>query len=363
LTAYGDAALSGECDKVLRAVEGGRSATLNSAAFSLGQLVAGGELGEKTTAQALIAAAKAIDMPTSEAYRIVRSGMRAGARRPRRNPGRPAKAWVESADDLLANAHRVHSFTGQAGNTDLRTYVALLLVAGHANSPVFSASFRQIAELAHIGSARKSADTKTVRRSLRRLVTAGLLRQEQQGKGTLASVWRLASNEERVRDDPINTYYRRTFSGVIFHPGSWNNVIWERGALGPSACRVWHSLASEGPQSQADLARATGLDRHTIASALHALDEWSLATCDGRVWSCLPFDAFDVADALGVYGKDVLRRCWFAQQREAYRAVQEHRPPPQPVGEVRLDVASGNIVAVETGEVVRIAPERVAPAA
>jgi hypothetical protein len=80
---YGLAALREESARVAASCEGTRNDTLNRAAFSLGQLVAGGCLSDAEVAAALAGAARESGLPEREATRTIRSGMTAGARRPR----------------------------------------------------------------------------------------------------------------------------------------------------------------------------------------------------------------------------------------------------------------------------------------
>jgi hypothetical protein len=80
---YGLAALRAEAARVATAHEGARNDTLNRAAFSLGQLVAGGCLPDAAVTTALAGAARESGLPEREASRTIRSGMIAGARQPR----------------------------------------------------------------------------------------------------------------------------------------------------------------------------------------------------------------------------------------------------------------------------------------
>jgi hypothetical protein len=81
--AYAMAALRAETERVAAARPGTRNVTLNSAAFSLGQLVAAGLIPPIPVITALIDAARYAGLPEDEAIRTVRSGMAAGARKPR----------------------------------------------------------------------------------------------------------------------------------------------------------------------------------------------------------------------------------------------------------------------------------------
>ncbi|MFN8188770.1 MAG: bifunctional DNA primase/polymerase [Gaiellales bacterium] len=85
-SAYGLRALADEAEAVRTAPEGQRNATLNEAAFSLGQLEAGGELAPGVADEALRAAALAAGLGASEVEKTLRSGLDAGRQEPRRAP-------------------------------------------------------------------------------------------------------------------------------------------------------------------------------------------------------------------------------------------------------------------------------------
>lgn len=67
---------------------GDRNNRLNRAAFSLGTLVAGGELDAVLVERELVAAALAAGLSEPETRVSVASGLRAGAREPRRRRAR-----------------------------------------------------------------------------------------------------------------------------------------------------------------------------------------------------------------------------------------------------------------------------------
>jgi len=86
-TAYALAALHEETRRVATAQPGTRNDTLNRAGFSLGQLAAAGLLPPAAVITALASAAREAGLPEGEARRTIRSGMAAGARKPRRSGG------------------------------------------------------------------------------------------------------------------------------------------------------------------------------------------------------------------------------------------------------------------------------------
>jgi hypothetical protein len=81
--AYALAALREETRRVADARPGTRNDTLNRAAFSLGQLVAARLLPPLPVMTSLADAAACAGLPDDEARRTIRSGMAAGARKPR----------------------------------------------------------------------------------------------------------------------------------------------------------------------------------------------------------------------------------------------------------------------------------------
>jgi hypothetical protein len=83
---YADTALVREAARVRAAPEGGRNDALNRAAFSLGQLVAGGALSEAQVRDELASAAAIAGLSEREAHSTIRSGLTAGAAQPRRVP-------------------------------------------------------------------------------------------------------------------------------------------------------------------------------------------------------------------------------------------------------------------------------------
>jgi hypothetical protein len=85
-SAYGQAALEQEAETLRQAPQGQRNAILNEAAFSLGGLVAGGELPLDLAEQTLFAAAQQAGLPELEITKTLESGLRAGMQAPRTAP-------------------------------------------------------------------------------------------------------------------------------------------------------------------------------------------------------------------------------------------------------------------------------------
>jgi len=96
LPAYLRAAVAGEVAHVAAATEGVRNRTLFAAAAVLGQLVAGAGLPAELVTAELEQAAGGIGLTPVETAATIRSGLRAGARRPRQ-PGRPTSDRGQTA--------------------------------------------------------------------------------------------------------------------------------------------------------------------------------------------------------------------------------------------------------------------------
>jgi Bifunctional DNA primase/polymerase, N-terminal len=87
---YGRVALAREQATVAAASPGRRNATLNRAAFNLGQLVAAGLLDDEEVRAVLLAAALEAGNPEAKARATITSGLAGGATKPRRPPGEGA---------------------------------------------------------------------------------------------------------------------------------------------------------------------------------------------------------------------------------------------------------------------------------
>jgi Bifunctional DNA primase/polymerase, N-terminal len=87
---YGRAALARERAAIAGARPGRRNATLNRAAFNLGQLVAAGLLEAEEVRAVLLAAALEAGNPDAKARATIKSGLAGGAAKPRQRPGEGA---------------------------------------------------------------------------------------------------------------------------------------------------------------------------------------------------------------------------------------------------------------------------------
>jgi len=88
-TPYGRAALENACEEMRQQTNGTRNHTLNKNAFSLGRLVAGGEIAENDMIHALTGAALSTGLGKTEIRKTIGSGLKAGKEHPRSAPGEP----------------------------------------------------------------------------------------------------------------------------------------------------------------------------------------------------------------------------------------------------------------------------------
>ena len=132
---YGEAALSGELEKLLAASEGQRNDTLNTCAFKLGQLCAAGALDEVDVVVQLTRAAMFIGLEEAEIASTIGSGLSAGKQSPRSPSPAPApaeeKAEVEVDELAEALAKLPHTDAANAERLARRHGDKLLWTPGH----------------------------------------------------------------------------------------------------------------------------------------------------------------------------------------------------------------------------------------
>lgn len=120
-TRYAASALEQEAQRVIDTPPGGRNHALNRAAFSLGQLIAGGALQETDVTDVLAHAARQAGLDEHEISQTIRSGLLAGAEQPRGIPEREP-ATVQPFDVPAG----VNPETGEVTPTDAEILSALV---------------------------------------------------------------------------------------------------------------------------------------------------------------------------------------------------------------------------------------------
>ena len=118
-TAYAQRALDAECERVSGAQPGERNHTLNRAAFSLGQLVAGGALAKDEVVHGLTLAAEQVGLERREIERTIDSGLKGGEDAPRGVPEQPdTEAWLASLPTIRIDPATGEVLDPPAGGTD-----------------------------------------------------------------------------------------------------------------------------------------------------------------------------------------------------------------------------------------------------
>jgi putative DNA primase/helicase len=96
---YGRRALANELADLSGTPEGSRNNQLNKSAYSLGQLVAGGELEQSQVQTALLSAAVGIGLMESEARQTIGSGIESGVKKPRSAPADGSPRTIKQIDE------------------------------------------------------------------------------------------------------------------------------------------------------------------------------------------------------------------------------------------------------------------------
>jgi hypothetical protein len=104
---YAIGALARELGRVALAEKGSRNTALNTAAFSLGQLVGAGELDEGTVRAALLQKALEVELPEGEARASIDSGISCGKDKPRTIAGPQPVTDDELEAEVAKEARRI----------------------------------------------------------------------------------------------------------------------------------------------------------------------------------------------------------------------------------------------------------------
>lgn len=135
-TPYGLAALDTECQDVASAPNGSRNESLNRAAYSLGQLIAGNELSRGTVERELYAAAERAGLGHREIERTMRSGIESGMKSPRT---RPVDDIIYGTDE---NTTKKSPKSGDNEPPDINFILKCLSEAEYGDSLLFAHLFK-----------------------------------------------------------------------------------------------------------------------------------------------------------------------------------------------------------------------------
>ena len=131
VSSWASSAFDAEIRAVRSATAGTRNMTLNRSAFALGQIVGAGLLDQGAVERTLVDSALGVGLTEREAAMTVRSGLRAGARRPRAptlSPNLPA----HQEDPLLPAVPRPRERGSSRGPRSMALLAGPAFQAGHA---------------------------------------------------------------------------------------------------------------------------------------------------------------------------------------------------------------------------------------
>lgn len=234
--------------------------------------------------------------------------------RPEPFPGRPeALEALEHWRSALA----AEEWRGMAGATDLAVAEGLGRLAAGAGGPVTTASLPQIALAGGVSLC-------TARRSLRRLIGRGWLRQVEAPTPTKASVWRLLVPEHLERrpglTDTMPCVEPRAPDDEAIADLGADLARWR--GIGKSAARVLRELGPE-PVATATLAKRLGASTNAVALQLRRLARLGLAMRGAGGWARGRADPRRVARDLGVAGRRAADAAHYAEQRRARAGARE----------------------------------------
>lgn len=115
-TPYGKKALDDECQALARSPEGTRNAALNTAAFSIGQLVTSGDINPQDALNALCEAAKSAGLDTREVEKTLASGFKAGQIKPRAAKLEPI---AEVLDETISPLEQLRSYAVNGSSEEM----------------------------------------------------------------------------------------------------------------------------------------------------------------------------------------------------------------------------------------------------
>lgn len=208
----------------------------------------------------------------------------------------------------LRSAAEAAPWRGLAGSSQHAVIQTLLSIASMAKSLEFTASVRQMAEMAGLS---ERATMKALR-----VLQPDWIELKERGHGRTASLWKL----QPPRDDTNRTHtpLQMRVNGV--ESTLLSHDAFRHLGLGKNAAWICSNLTADRGSTVKELSDALAPSEATIRRQLKRLEEVGLARQSDRYWFRLERDLDDVARDLGTLGtgeRHVLRN---QLQREGYRA-------------------------------------------
>ena len=239
------------------------------------------------------------------------------------------------------------------GGNVFRVAIALAEIARTAGSLTFTASERQIAERAAVGTATaRGADTKTVRNALKRLAERGWITSEVSNHSSGTKQYTLQSNNNPITPpkvkrsnglinrpsdsefdgDSRNHVETGTFKPVQpyicgkFDPSEALSELFSHAGIGFNSYRVLMLIRTRPGIRMVDIRQSLGMSKQSAADALSRLSSHRMILrSNAGEWFVADRSVTDVVSELGLADRSGYRALAFKHQREGFERYQRYR--------------------------------------
>jgi|GEM_PF-6215548 len=239
------------------------------------------------------------------------------------------------------------------GGNVFRVAIALAEIARTAGSLTFTASERQIAERAAVGTATaRGADTKTVRNALKRLTERGWITSKVSNHSSGTMQYTLQSNnnpitppEVKGSNGLINRPSDSEFDGdsrnhvetgtiesgrpyVVgkFEPSEALSELFSHAGIGFNSFRVLMVIRIRNGVRMKDIVQLLGMSKQSVSNALSRLSKHRMILRgNAGEWFVADRSVADVVSELGLADRSGYRALAFKHQRESFERYQRYR--------------------------------------
>ena len=257
----------------------------------------------------------------------------------------------QEVDAWLKFINRV--FDIPRGGNAFRVAIALAEIARTAGSLTFTASERQIAERAAVGTAtERSADAKTVRKALKRLVERGWITSKVSDHSSGTMQYTLQSNKNpitppqgkgsngltnRPSDSEFDGDSRNLVeTGIIessrpyvmgkFDPSEALSELFSHAGIGFNSFRVLTLIRTRNGVRMKDIVQLLGMSKQSVSNALSRLSKHRMILRgNAGEWFVADRSVADVVSELGLADRAGYRALAFKHQREGFERYQRYR--------------------------------------
>mgnify|MGYP000036800650 CR=1 FL=1 len=234
------------------------------------------------------------------------------------------RSWQHAVELIAATQPRpaiakhyaeVQAWSSWQYDTDRRVYSAVVSLAYEAATWSPAAAQRDLMMLTGVSC------RKTVRRSLERLRSNGLLRRLDHGFQTKATVYEVLGQHAPIGHNIATLDYVLSYGGGLSIENE--SSLWS--ALGGSTRPVYAALIAHGALTDREVAEVIDKHYRTAQRALNVLRRHGLVSChlDGR-WCKTSVSLADVADRLGVAETVKEQRKRIKQDRRQFKEALEY---------------------------------------